>query len=264
MLRTRSKDTTPQKVLRHVEENISRFWADLGAEMHFSIEKTQSFTNISHPMFNWVLRSNIPSTIASTRVSEIIEQFRRRGLPFKWIVHNQSRPGNLRDLLISRGMHHTESWAGLYHNLEYTLPYNAKSQPISIQPITSYDAMMIWAANFAECMDIPFQEAKKYADLFTRQGVKPYRHFIASQDGVCVGVATLHFLSKVVGIYNLTVKKSARGQGVGTAIVNYLLSHSKKIGSEGVVLYIPSEQLSIYSGTGFEHVMNFEVFEGLS
>ncbi len=261
MLRTRSKDTATQKALRQVEENVSRFWSDLGAEMHFSIEKTQVFTNIQHPMFNGVLRSSIPSTVASNRVSEIISQFQKRELPFRWIVHNGSKPGNLRKLLNDKGLGHSESWAGLYHTLENREPYNPKTQTISIQPITNYDAMMIWTANFAECMDIPFKEAKKYADLFTRQGVKPFRHFIASQDGVCVGVATLYFLSKVVGIYNLTVKKSVRGNGVGSAIVNYLLHHSKKIGSEGVVLYVPSNQQEGYFHNGFNHIMDFDIFE---
>jgi predicted N-acetyltransferase YhbS len=261
MLRTRSKDTLTQKSLHHVEENISRFWADLGTEMHFSIEKTQLFTNIHHPSFNGVLRSNFPAAIASKRVSEIIQQFEDRRLPFRWIIHDQSRPGNIKKILIDNGLQHTESWSGLYHNLHNTPSYNSETQQITIQPITSYDAMMIWAANFSECMNVPFKEAKKYADLFTKQGVKPFRHFIASQDGICVGVASLYFLSKVVGIYNLTVKQSVRGQGVGSSIVNYLLTHAKKIGSEGVVLYVPADRQEGYHHLGFKHVKDFDIFE---
>ncbi len=246
---------------RLVEENVSRFWSELGVEMHYSTEKTQLFTGIEHPFFNGILRSVMPLTVASKRVNDVIQQYKERSLPFRWLVSRKPKPGNLRTILVNHGLHHTHTLCGLVHTLDFfPQPYQTH-EGVKFQQTTNHDTMDVWSETFSESMGIRLSEAKKYAKIFAENGSERYRHFIAYSEGKPVAVASLFFYAGTVGIYNLTVKGEMRGQGVASKLVSYLLNYAKKMKNSMVILYVFKAAKESLLRLGFEHATDFEVFE---
>lgn len=260
MLRVVNRKTQAKSVIRRVvKENLSMFFADLGAEMHYSTEKTQVFTGINGAAFNGVLRANIPTSIVTKRIHEITNQFKNRNLPFYWIVSSDSKPQNIAHELLNEGLDFHEEWVGFFYSLEQT-PLTYFKEPIQVVPIYSYQTMDLWVSNLSEFLELPTAEAKRYGELFVKDGVKPFRHFVVLIDNEYVGTATLYFQKDYVGIYNFSVKKERRNLGVGKKIVAQLLHHAKKTGAKGAILYAPKVTEDSFLQQGFDSVIQLKVF----
>lgn len=240
-------------------ELLPRFWGELGVELHFSVEKTQLFSSVHHHYFNGVLRVNFPLAVATRRINEAIAQFRAKELPFHWVVEESSQPQQLSDLIKKRGAVEEEGWVLLGHELSDAL-FHSEVKGLSAQPVAYYDAMVIWAANFAEALSLSFVEAKSYADLFVKRGVKPFRHFVAIFEGSCVGVATIYILSDLAIVHNLAIKPHYRGRGVGRGFACLLMALIKRSGVKRALIYLPEERQGSFREMGFELLKRYRIF----
>ena len=89
-----------------------------------------------------------------------------------------------------------------------------------------------------------------------------YRYFVAEQNGEILGYCGFIFVLEEAEIPNICVKVSARKQGIGKQMLNFLEEEAKKLGI--TILYLEVRQTnqaarSLYTLLGFEEdgIRNF-------
>ncbi|MBL7646173.1 MAG: GNAT family N-acetyltransferase [Candidatus Hydrogenedentes bacterium] len=76
-------------------------------------------------------------------------------------------------------------------------------------------------------------------------------HFLACLDGAAVGTARLYAEGGVARIGRVAVLASARGRGVGSAIMEQALLEARRLGYDEVVLHAQTRVRSFYERLGF-------------
>ncbi len=77
-------------------------------------------------------------------------------------------------------------------------------------------------------------------------------HIIARDNGECVGAARYRIIDGKAKIERVAVKKSARGKGVGKAIMEFCISELKKQGVKEVCLHAQTHAQKFYEKLGFK------------
>ncbi len=88
--------------------------------------------------------------------------------------------------------------------------------------------------------EIELDECDKYA-----------LHIICEEQGVLIGCARLLLDGKSAHIGRLAVKKSYRGKGVGSAIIDYIVDYCKSEGYEYIWLNSQLHATKFYQNLGF-------------
>lgn len=77
-------------------------------------------------------------------------------------------------------------------------------------------------------------------------------HFLALLDGAAVGTARLYGEGAVARIGRVAVLASARGRGVGIAIMEHALAEARRLGYHEVVLHAQTRVRPFYERLGFQ------------
>ena len=103
----------------------------------------------------------------------------------------------------------------------------------------------------AESFSIPWS-LKAFQDTIQLEN---YRYFVAEQNGEIVGYCGFVFVLDEAEIPNVCVKASARRQGIGKQMLNFLQEEAKKLGIN--ILYLEVRESNqtarkLYTSFGFE------------
>jgi ribosomal protein S18 acetylase RimI-like enzyme len=66
--------------------------------------------------------------------------------------------------------------------------------------------------------------------------------------------------NETIGIYGLATLKTARGKGIGSALMSYSLQRARELGYKQAVLQASADGIRIYERLGFETVTRFFEF----
>ncbi len=77
-------------------------------------------------------------------------------------------------------------------------------------------------------------------------------HIIAEENGIAVGCARVILSGNDVHIGRLAVKRSYRGQGIGSAVCRFIIDYCRKQGYIHIWLNSQLQAVGFYSRLGFE------------
>jgi GNAT superfamily N-acetyltransferase len=213
--------------------------------------------------YNGVIRFTAEHDV-DRRIDALFAHYRRRGIPFLWIVHPSARPLDLPERLRARGMEEAETCPGMAINLDDLPPLQPLPDGIAISEVSGEtDAGRLlelvgwrWA--------VP-QQARPALAGVTRAfevGVpgSKIRSWLAWQGGVPVAKALLHLAAGVAGLYGVVTRPEARGLGLARSLTIHAFSVARREGYATGVLHSTPMARGLYEKIGCRAYGDFRIF----
>ncbi len=214
--------------------------------------------SIPSVVMNEVYVSMIPDAAVERVVAETIAEYRRQGLPFKWIVGPMSSPARLRDVLAPLA---AQQWW-------FKGMVAPASLAIECDPSITVEVMT--AANSRDYFDATSEgwgfDEKERAQLsrkieFVLAHADTYRYFIARLEGCAVGTAGLVLRPDYGYLIGANTVASARGRGVYKSLIEARHALLRSVGREySVTQARGATSAPILERMGFETAYDAEVY----
>lgn len=251
-------DFSEQALIAAIEGNLLGMMPDVfaslpGASYHDAPDIAWFATGISHPLFNGVLRTQIPSD-APARIKRIKSYFQSERLPMIWWVVPSAQPDHLGQLLQAHGLIHFEDSEGMAVDL-HTLEDQPTRPNLQVQKVDSIELMEEWIQPFVKVFELPEETIEPVLTIFGKLGLgqdSQWHHYVGTLDGKVVGSSSMYLGVGVAGIYNVSTLPKARKQGVGTALTLAPLLDARQMGYRIGILQASEMGLSIYQRLGFK------------
>ena len=250
-----------------LEENLWSMWSHFGRGPECELIHDNGIIRFDTPIptlpYNAVIKFERDSEVDKS-IDEIFEHYKRRGVPFLWILTPNARPYDLDTRLRSRGFNEIDLCPGMICELD-KLPtdYTTKIEYIQIRPVTTLDAEQMFEL-ITWRWEIPTESqavAKAIYRVFNPG--KPdasVKVWVAWKDGVPVAKAVIHIAAGVAGLHGVVTKPEARKLGLARNLTLAAFHDAKKSGVSYGVLHSSPEAESLYSKMGFRSVALFRLF----
>ncbi len=228
-------------------ELLLHFGSSALARSSITAELAWVSTGIDDNTYNGVAWANLDDSQAGAVITERLDYFVARNLPFLWYLDSESAPADLDKRLEKRGC--IELSAGVCMAIDLSQMNSSTKIPsgLTIKRVQTAADLTQWSAVYNQD---PLREA-----LFTDLGLvgeKPLRHYLTLLDGQPVGTSSAFWGTQSVGLYHVEVIPEARKQGIGTAITLAPLLEARLAGYHLAVLGPSPEAQSMYRRIGFE------------
>ncbi len=217
---------------------------------------------IANEAFNKVIRCELANVDAALRLVRLRDEAFGRGAPLAFWVGPRSKPANLTHILEELGFRPTAQAWGMVRSTELELQAHHLAD-VEVQILSGYNLWPSWLAVFGQGFGLSWEVAQAYGEqLAIGLGAEqPLMHLAAFIQGKLVGTASMFVDDdQVAGIYNLATAASARGQGVGEALVSHILSQARARGCRWAVLRSTASAYGFYVGVGFQPVARYQIF----
>lgn len=253
-------DTFKFEALKAVEENTLHFWANLDVETIHTANSTLSVSGIAHPLLNGVLRTQFAPEKCDQFITETINLYKEKKLPFSWCLDRRTLPLDLGKKLEAAGFAFLGPIEGMALNLhDYCRPIPFPS-PIRVQPVNT--PQMLW--EMGQVLEKSYATTpaviQEYLHLVEKKGLttlRPFRHFIARKQDDTVGCATLFIEGETAGIYHLGVLEEYRHAGVAKELIYELIQTAIDMNCRMIVLDTGAKGASLFKNLGFIKVCDF-------
>lgn len=260
------KDLSPKALAAAIEESSYEFWLDYGkgpgGEIHDEPDVLWFVSGKRHSLLNGVMRCRFHPEDADRRVREMMEEFRRRGLPLEWNLGYGSEPRDLGRVLAANGFEHPLDIEGMALDLDRFLD-EPPPEGLTIDFATSRadveTFLRIGGANF----DIPEEDRRELVDLESSLGPTHearLRRYLGRWNGKPVATCQLFEGAGVAGIYYVTTLPGARGHGIAAAMTRAALRDGKGMGYRAAVLQASPMGQPIYRRLGFQGFFTIELY----
>lgn len=263
----RSTDLESQAILRALEHNLWEMWSRFGrgerCTLHESGDATWFDTPIATLPYNAVIRFSA-SDAGDSRIDELFAHYRRRQMPFVWIVHPSASPGDLAERLRARGLEEAEACPGMSMTLDRLPPRSPMPDGTALTEITdARDAdsvleLVAWRWN------VPADARAQLAGVTRAFGIglpgSAVRVWVALRDGAPVAKIIMQRVQEVAGIYGVATKPEARGQGLARTLTLHALHEARDSGCTRAVLHSTPMAQALYERLGFRTYGQFRIF----
>jgi len=253
-------------VLDALESNLWAMWSRFGRGDECALHEHEDALHFDTPIptlpYNAVLRCNA-ATDAEQRIDASFDHYRRRDVPFFWLVHPTARPSDLGERLRARGLEEAEVVPGMAMDLSELEEPAAPPTGIEIREAATTDTetvleMVAWR------WEVPNEVAPKLTGIAPAFGIgepgSAIRCWVARQNGVPVSKVVLNLTPGAAGIYGVATKPEARGSDLARMLTLHALHASRDAGHTLGVLHSSPMAVSLYERLGFRAIAPFSVF----
>lgn len=223
------------------------------AERQITDEIEWVITGVEDNTFNGVVRAQLSEANADGIIDEAANRFRERNVPHLWFLNVDSRPGDLAQRLEAHGWLRLAEGVGMAVDLSTLAGPFPPPAGLTVERVVDTKGLAQWIDLYPYYLESGQRDEVRerlYISLGL-SGDQPLRHYIASIHRQPVGALSLFIGQAAAGIYNVEVKPSVQGRGVGTSMVRAVLEEARRLGSQiGVVGPTPRSR-SMYERLGF-------------
>jgi len=252
------KDFSAPALVTAIEANYWKFWAFFGrspqVELHDDPEVMWLVSDIPHPGFNGVFRTQLAPGDIDARIGETLAHFKSRQLPMTWWISPSTRPANLGNHLGACGLTHTAE-PGMAVDLLALNEDVPQPSGLEIEHVRDVETLKKFshAANIG--FGMPDLVGNAIFDIEASLGFEPHlprHHYVGLLKGEPVATSTLLLGAGVAGIYTVATVPEARGQGIGSAMTLAPLREARAMGYRIGVLHSSQMGLNMYRWLGFK------------
>jgi len=253
-------------VLDALERNLWTMWSRFGRGEGCALHEDDDVLHFDTPIptlpYNGVLRFSA-TTDAEPRIDAIFEHYRRRDVPFFWLVHPSARPSDLGERLRDRGFEEAEVLPSMAMDLRELAEPAAPPDGIEIREAATTDTetvleMVAWR------WGVPNTVAPRLTGIAPAFGIgvpgSAIRCWVARKDGVPVSKVVMNLDAGAAGIYGVSTKPEARGLGLARILTLRALHAARDAGHTLGVLHSTPMAVGLYEKIGFRAVVPFSVF----
>jgi len=249
---------------RAVEGNLICYLQHFGRTRDGRCERESGWrwVHTGSPLLNRVFDARIASN-PERAVRAALAPFRERAHPVTWMVGPSSYPATLANVLEAHGLRRSTPWVGMTRTLTPADAAQASSYPFA--PVDSADRLAAWAevARPAFGLSLTLHDAfvRLFAELLVGERA-PFRGLLVldGRGQEALGTGLFYLAEKTAGLYWIAARPERRGQGVGTAVTQRLLSEARAQGATRAVLHATEAGLGLYRRLGFEAACRIELF----
>lgn len=208
---------------------------------------------------NTVFLSVFPDAATSAEVDlgidEAIGEYRRRGLKFRWIVGPWTRPADLPERLLAKGLRFGRAVYGMVRQSAF--PEAAPRDPrLTVERIGEEGAAE-WARTYGKVWGLPAAAAASTERSVRGTVAEGGRaHFLARFDGIPAGIGSLAFLGRSGYLFDSGVIPEYRRKGVFRALVECRGQEASSRGLEILTLFAFGDtSFPLLRKMGFETVL---------
>jgi len=264
-----------EDVIRACEENYINYWRCVGASPNAEFSEgggiTQCITGIRQDVFNVVLKCNLNPETVDDEIERAIEDYRSRRIPLLWHPGLLSEPRDVGKRLEAKGFPHDYDLAAMAVDLE-SMDDLHPPEGVTVGIVNSMQDCNDWARCLARSWESPenteswmLQNACFNLSIERKMGLSlPRRMYLGFLDGRAVGASILVWSDEIVGLEMVGTIHSARGKGVGSAIIRNALADARAMGFKFAVVLSTVEGFRLYEKNGFkeygklpEHTLDF-------
>lgn len=254
-------DMSLEALAEAIEGNLfalfKSFGALPGAEVRDEDDYLRFVTGIDSPMFNGVARAHLrPSGDLSEKIGETLAPFKERNLPAFWWTGPQTQPVDLDELLLEAGLEENfVDVPGMAVDLTTLHADTASPSGLSIEHVGDVASLDEWGRIFNTSYSTPGPAGEAWVEATRSLGFGedvPWRLYLARLEGEAVAVSILFLGAGVAGLYGIGTVPTARGQGIGTAIIVAPLLDARDLGYRVGILHASDMGVEMCRNLGFK------------
>ncbi|MFZ3589653.1 GNAT family N-acetyltransferase [Bacillus sp. DJP31] len=183
------------------------------------------------------------------KIQEVKDQFEGKIEAICCLVHDFSKPNNLKQQLLQKGFVHADDLVGMSLKLE-TRNIPVKTSKLNVKKVEDEDSQNMWVQIICQVFEL-----EEYKDSFKQVNVEEnyaYQHYIGYENGVAVAVISLLLAEGVAGIYWVGTTEIARGKGYATELMERAHAEAISNGYHVAVLQSSKEGLGLYERLGYK------------
>lgn len=244
--------------IREIEAALVGHWSHLGRWASGALVDEGGVlryeTPIPHLPYNGVIRTAITGGDPDETISDVVESFQRREVPFVWWEHPSCAPGDLGSCLQRHGLTAVERVTGMSIDLD---DWIGTDPPVDVRFAEVVDArgMEAYEDLIVRYWELPRESQDMVASLnrFWGPGHLPAHRWVAYVDDRAVGKALLSLAAPegVAAVYGMSVTPEARGRGIAQGLTTTLLARARALGCQRVVLHSSEVAVNVYRRAGF-------------
>ena len=189
-------------------------------------------TPIPHLPYNGVIRTAITAGDPDETISDVMESFQRREVPFLWWEHPSCTPDDLGSRLQHHGLIAVERVTGM--SIELDAGRSRTSRDVRFVEVLDAGGMEAYEDLLVRYWELPRESQDMVASLnrFWGPGHLPAHRWVAYIDDQPVGKALLSLAAPegVAAVYGMSVTPEARGRGIAGGLTTTLLERAKALG----------------------------------
>jgi ribosomal protein S18 acetylase RimI-like enzyme len=254
-------------VINALERNLWDLWCHFGrgpgCNLYDEGDVIWFDTPIATLPYNAVLKFTVEDNI-EPRIDNIIEHYKRRGVPFLWFVHPSSRPADLEDRLGKRGLKEVEIVPGMAADLDDLPEAGQLPDDIEVREVIGKSDTDCWYEIVAWRWEVP-SETRSFLKSLNQEfqigtPEAKIRCWLAWRGGTPIAKAVLNISEGAAGLYGVATKPEARKLGLGRQLTLEALWAGRTAGCRLGVLHSSPMAQNLYSKIGFHTIEPFRLF----
>lgn len=251
------------QIITSLQKNLVAHMLFFPERMRFcSVVKAQELiiinTHIPNTMHNVVLNAQLHEDNAQSVIKTAMAYFARENTPFAWWVGPEDMPQNLPHILQTTGMPQIEINIGMHLAIEhysFTQTTLRVERVLEYKQIEDYIAIILDAHKNNTSVHTWYNQLRKIP--FTLHDYEQL--YVGYLDDIPVTCGSLTLHSDIAGIYNLVTNREYRKQGLGTAMMQELITRAQETGFTHVGLIAQKGAVSMHERLGFDALCEFFV-----
>jgi GNAT superfamily N-acetyltransferase len=261
------EDLSSAALIKAIKANLFAWYEYQGrsrtADHRVGPPLTWVLTPIHHPFMNNVLRTDTSSADADKTITDALAYFRSKNVTsVSWWVEPESRPADLAERLVARGLTYYEGVPGMAADLLALHEEESAPTDLAIEAVADQAGLSLWIETFVRSSELPASWANVMAALFGDLSFElPLRHYIGLQKGKAVATSQLFLGAGVAGVYCVGTVPEARRQGIGAAMTLATLRDARALGYRVGILHSSAMGFPIYQRLGFRELCRMSKLE---
>lgn len=243
-----------------VEANLFAFFQHLAhwprVELHDEHDCCWTVSDLPFPLFNSVLRAQLPPDRADQLIGARVAACRRRNVPMLWWTGPSTLPPDLGERLDRHGFI-VEGAVGMAADLQSADGAPSADGEIAIEPVEDSVTLTTWSRVLCDSFGAPHPFGEAFTELASAIGLgarSPFRHFLARVDGQPAATCSLFLGAGVAGIYDVATVPERRKRGIGRLITRAAMREARALGYRIAILHSSALGASVYRALGFRDV----------
>lgn len=261
------QDFSDSALVKAIEGNyverfrLFRFWSQ--AEVHDDADMLWTITDIPFPLFNSVLRAQMPQNEVDNAIDRAIIRCKARGVPMLWLTGPSTRPRNLGEQLRAQGFIKGDQLPGMAADLMALNDVVERPHGFDIDLVNSFEKLKVWYEVFSNVFGFPDFVQDAWIDSFASVGFdwgSQLKCYLGYVDGEPVATTFVVMGAGVVGVYGVGTIPGARQRGIGTVMTLDPLREARGRGYRIAVLRSSKMAFSVYSRVGFRKYCDMDTY----
>lgn len=259
-----AKDWSHDKLVKAMEANLNIHMTHFAQYLNqVELIRIPGFTLVNSGLaddtFNYAIDADFSSADANKKISEVIDYFTQKKIPFSWWINPHDHPANLSTHLENHGYKNTENNCAMYFDLDAWDEHISSIPELKIIRATDEKTLHDFALVLAND-EAAFKTYFSWiASILTDEDPIEYYVGYVNEKPVVRGLSC--YFAQVAGLQWLSTALTERRKGYGKAMQEYRLKRAKELGYHVAVLQASDEGYPLYRQLGYKECGHFREYK---